>query len=230
MLSGVGLVWDFFLKFKGLRWEMDEQKGVDVDGAHAPVSVGNEGSLPSTTELHLEQSHPGAGQVLPLPLAGFETEMQHLSPTPSHSDGAPQVGFAREGPTFLSHPARGSGTTRFWPVINERNGSFPWCPLDCQRCWLYLPCPPAPAPGCRAGLPAGKCRSRAVGEAAGMDLAGAASGSDPSLGSCAERLRGCSAGKKGRWVLQGVRSPERLLSPTSGMGSFQRQQALAWQG
>lgn len=170
MSSGLGLVRDFFfffLKFTGLRWETGERKGVDVDGAHAPVSIGNEGSLPSTAELHLKRSHPGAGQVFPPALAGFEREMQHLSPTPSHGDGIRSGGSHLPLPPcpWVWHNSILAGDG--W--MSERSGvpgSFPWCPLDCQRCWLYLPCPPAPAPGCRAGLPAGLWGRQ------GMDLGG----------------------------------------------------------
>lgn len=116
MSSGLGLVRDFFfffLKFTGLRWETGERKGVDVDGAHAPVSIGNEGSLPSTAELHLKWSHPAAGQVLPLPWPGLKGKCS-IFPPPHPT----VMGFAPGGPTFLSHPARGSGTTRFWLVMD----------------------------------------------------------------------------------------------------------------
>lgn len=107
MSSGLGLVRDFFfffLKFTGLRWETGERKGVDVDGAHAPVSIGNEGSLPSTAELHLKRSRPGAEPGLKGKCSIFP---------PPHPT---VMGFTPGGPTFLSHPARGSGTARFWLV------------------------------------------------------------------------------------------------------------------
>lgn len=72
MLSafGVGLGYIFFvcfLKFKGLHWEMDAWKEVDVDGAHAPVPVGNEASLPSTTKLHLNRVILVLGRCCPSP-------------------------------------------------------------------------------------------------------------------------------------------------------------------
>lgn len=73
-------------------------------------------------QTSFQQSHPGAGWVLPPPLLGFETEMPHPSPCPPRGDGAPV-----EVPNSCPNPPVGLARLGFI-FINEKNAvpsSFP---------------------------------------------------------------------------------------------------------
>lgn len=136
-------------------------------------------------------------------MVGFETETQHLSPTPSHGDGAPQARFTLGLPNSSPNLPVDLAQLDFI-LMSERNAvpsSFP------GALWIIR--------GVGCTCPAHLARLLAAGPAFPQGNAGAGPwgwtwGDEIHLqGSCTEQLRGCSTGEKG--VLAEGAHPEPQL-------------------